>query len=88
MRGAEGRHAEPIRKGSAMTGPQELGIRIGAERVRQGYGQAEFAKLAGVGIATLQRLEHGQRPGYLRSVMRIAKALKVSLDSLVEGLEL
>ena len=39
---------------------EELSRRLRAQRLAKGLGQAELAKDAGIGVATLQRLEAGQ----------------------------
>ena len=39
---------------------EEIGLRIGRERIRQSLTQAELAKEAGIGKRTLERLENGE----------------------------
>ncbi|MFT0211187.1 helix-turn-helix transcriptional regulator [Pseudomonas sp. F1_0610] len=39
---------------------QELGKRIAQQRIQKNITQADLAKRAGVGVATLQRLEKGE----------------------------
>lgn len=52
----------------------ELGRRLATVRKAQGYTQAELAVAAGIGVATLRRIEGGQ-DGQLDSWIRILKAL-------------
>ncbi|WP_157979153.1 helix-turn-helix domain-containing protein [Rhodoferax ferrireducens] len=53
---------------------EELSSRLPAQRLAKGFGQADLAKDAGVGVATLQRLEAGQG-GTLENFLRIVMAL-------------
>ena len=59
----------------------EVGRRLTQLRLAQNIGQAQLAERAGVGVATVQRLERGVSVG-LTSLIRILRAL----DRL-EGLE-
>jgi len=62
----------------------ELGARLAHVRVEQGLQQIELAELAGIGIATLQRLEAGHEVR-LTTVIRVLRALGVleALDAVV-----
>ena len=53
---------------------EELSNRLRAQRLAQGLGQADLAKAAGIGVATLRRLEAGQG-GTLENFLRIVMAL-------------
>lgn len=58
----------------------ELGQRLARTRLERNLTQAELALEAGVGLATVQRLERGS-PANLTSVIRILRVLKL-LDAL------
>jgi transcriptional regulator with XRE-family HTH domain len=62
----------------------ELGERLICIRKQQGYSQEALAQMAGIGVATLRRIEDGN-DGKLGSWLRILKALKMeaSIDSLL-----
>jgi transcriptional regulator with XRE-family HTH domain len=53
---------------------EELSQRLRAQRLAKGLGQADLAQAAGIGVATLQRLEAGQG-GTLENFLRIVMAL-------------
>ena len=59
----------------------ELGTRVAHARLEQGLQQTELADLAGMGVATLQRLETGQDVR-LTNFVRVLRAL-----GLLDGLE-
>jgi transcriptional regulator with XRE-family HTH domain len=63
---------------------RELGSRLERTRLERNRTQAELATEAGIGRATLQRLEAGQ-PGDLSSFVRVLRALGLleALDRLV-----
>jgi transcriptional regulator with XRE-family HTH domain len=60
----------------------ELGSRLERHRVERNRTQAELADEAGIGRATLQRMEHGESV-QLTSLIRVLRVL-----GLLEGLEL
>lgn len=62
----------------------ELGARLAHARLEQGLRQAELAARAGIGVATLQRLETGQDVR-LTTVVRVMRALGLldALDALI-----
>ena len=62
----------------------ELGERLTCMRKQQGYSQETFAQMAGIGVATLRRIENGN-DSKLGSWIRILKALRMesSIDSLL-----
>lgn len=63
---------------------RELGKRLGRIRKQQGYAQDQLAKEAGIGVATLRRIESG-RDGQLETWLKLLKALHMtaSIDSLL-----
>jgi transcriptional regulator with XRE-family HTH domain len=63
------------------TALEELGGRIGQARVRRGLTQRELAAEAGLGVATVKRLEGGQAVG-TDNLVRVLRAL-----ALMEGLD-
>lgn len=62
---------------------------IAAERKHQRYTQAELATRAGMHRVTLNRIESGQRTGYVDAAQlrQIAKALGMDLPSFIEEVE-
>ena len=62
----------------------ELGRRLGRTRLERNLTQAELGDEAGVGLATVQRLERG-RPARLTSLIRVLRTLGLldALDVLV-----
>ena len=63
---------------------QELGRRLSLNRKQRGMSQEQFAKTAGIGVATLRRIEDG-RDSQLGSWIKILKALNLesSIDQLL-----
>lgn len=55
----------------------ELGKRLARVRNQQGLSQTELAKLAGIGVATLRRIETGSG-GQLESWLKLLIALKMT----------
>ena len=53
----------------------ELGRRLTQVRKQQGYIQQDLADKAGIGVATLRRIEHGQ-DSQLESWLKLLKALE------------
>lgn len=62
----------------------ELGSRLGQVRKQQGFSQARLAQEAGIGVATLRRIEAG-KDGQLGSWLKLLKVLGMasSIDSLL-----
>ncbi len=62
----------------------ELGNRLARVRKQHGYTQAQLAKEAGIGVATVKRMEGGQG-GQLESWIKVAQALHMaeSINSLM-----
>ena len=63
---------------------RELAERLARIRKAQGYSQTELAKEAGIGVATLRRLESG-RDSQLETWLKILKALDMvpAIDTLL-----
>ena len=62
---------------------RSVGQRIVEARQQQRWSQVDLAVSAGVGIATLKRIELGQYEPRLSTARRLAEALGVSLESIV-----
>lgn len=62
----------------------ELGQRLARVRKQQGMSQTKLAEEAGLGVATLRRIEGGQS-GQMNSWLKIMKALRMasSIDALL-----
>jgi DNA-binding XRE family transcriptional regulator len=65
-----------------MPGPIALKLRV--LREERGLTHQEAAELANVSHWTLIRLESGERPPYMPTVTKIARAYGVSVEELVE----
>lgn len=64
-----------------------LGSRLRGLRLNRNESQAELARRAGIGKATLQRLEEG-RSGTIVTLLRVLRALDLdNLDALVPAVE-
>jgi len=63
---------------------KELGRRLGRVRKQQGYSQEQLAREAGIGVATLRRIEGGN-DSQLESWLKLLKALQMtsSIDTLL-----
>ena len=63
---------------------KELGRRLARIRKAQGFSQSSLAEEAGIGLATLQRIEGGQ-DGQIETWLKILKALDraASIDALL-----
>ena len=63
---------------------KELGARLARLRKQQGFSQNDLAEEAGIGVATLRRIEGGQ-DGQLASWLKLLKALNMTpaIDSLL-----
>ena len=63
---------------------KELGLRLARMRKQQGYSQTRLADEAGVGVATIRRIEAGQ-DSQLESWIKILKPLNMiaSVDALL-----
>lgn len=63
---------------------KELGTRLARARKQQGLAQTELAREAGIGVATLRRIESGQ-DSKLESWLKLLKAMNMTpaIDSLI-----
>jgi transcriptional regulator with XRE-family HTH domain len=67
---------------------ETLGQRLRDLRLRNGLSQEQLAERAGVLIGTIRNWEQGQRsPDALDTLYRLARALGVPMERLVEGIE-
>ena len=62
----------------------ELGKRLASVRKQQSFTQDQLASMAGIGVATLRRIEGGQ-DGHMESWIKVLKALNMtqSVDALL-----
>ena len=65
---------------------KSLGIRIRSIRSDQGMTQEELAHNSGLHVTYLSMIEHGKRNPSLQVLQGVAKGLKISLSTLLEGL--
>ena len=67
--------------------PATLGWRVKRCRESLGWSQADLAFMAGISTWAVHRLEHGTgtRGVYVSTLAPVARALDVSMDSLVWG---
>ena len=54
-------------------------------RAYRGHAQQQLAEAAGINVPYLSQLESGKRKGSIEVLTAIAKALKLSLDELVNS---
>lgn len=71
------RAAEDLRK-------QKVGEKMKAARLAKGFSQTELGELVGVTKATISTYENGEREPPIKTLILIAKNLKISLDELFE----
>jgi DNA-binding XRE family transcriptional regulator len=64
--------------------PGAIALKLRVLREQRSLTPKEAADLAHVGLKTLIDLESGQRPPYMPTVTKIARAYGVSLEELVE----
>lgn len=67
---------------------QALGARIRSARLAKGWSQEDLAGVANLDRSYVGSLERGERNPSLATLLRIARALDVSVASLVGGLPL
>ena len=60
-----------------------IGERIVETRERKGWKQKELARVAGIPVPTLNRIERGQQSLFAERVVTLARALGVSADYLL-----
>jgi DNA-binding XRE family transcriptional regulator len=63
--------------------PQPIAVKLRVLREERGLTHKEAAELANVSQWTLIRLESGERPPYMPTVTKIARAYGVPLEELV-----
>jgi transcriptional regulator with XRE-family HTH domain len=66
---------------------ESFGTRLKCLRTRAGLTQAALAERAGVPLTTLRNWEHDRREPLVSTAGKLARALGVSLDLLVENSE-
>jgi transcriptional regulator with XRE-family HTH domain len=66
---------------------QELGIRLTEFRARAWMSQAQLAAVAGLGVATVARLELGAVLPHRDTIQKLARALGIKRDALVPAPE-
>jgi transcriptional regulator with XRE-family HTH domain len=64
--------------------PAPIAVKLRILREERGLTHKEAAELANVGHRTLIRLESGERPPYMPTVTKIARAYGVPVAELVE----
>jgi len=81
-----GADAELVAASARKALQRDVGLRVRAVRERQGFGQAECARAAGVDTSSLFRLEKGGQNVTIDMLARLAVALDVDMDDLLEGI--
>ena len=71
--------------GAGVLDPAAFGRALAAARAARGWSQREAAVQAGVGLATVERAEHGRVVPKLDTVVRLASAYRTGLDTLLAG---
>jgi transcriptional regulator with XRE-family HTH domain len=66
---------------------EKFGDRVRTLRGDAGISQEKLAELSGLHRTYISGVERGERNPSLTSISRIAKALKVSLSELMEGVD-
>lgn len=67
-----------------------MGERVRAARERRGWSQRELSRRAGVAgsmVCKLESLRNDPLGGQLRPLVRVARTLRLSLDSLVKDID-
>ena len=67
--------------------PEESGTRILKMRKKRGYTREKLAELADISVQFLADIERGRKSMTLKTLRRIAAALNVTTDYIVNGLE-
>ena len=65
----------------------KLGLNLRQLRLKKNMTLKELAKVSGVQIATLSRMEHNRMTGHLNSYEKIAKAYGMKLSELFKEIE-
>jgi transcriptional regulator with XRE-family HTH domain len=63
----------------------QVGMRVRLARVRRRESQDVLAARAGVSRVTLGSIERGEHPAVVLSYVRLARALSLSMDELLDG---
>ena len=66
---------------------KEIGSRIKAIRKAKGYTQEQLAELAGCHPTYIGQIERGEKNATIESILKITKALKISLSQLFENID-
>lgn len=61
-----------------------LATKLAHVRAQKGFTQERLAQVSGVSRDTIHRLERGSSPGRLATWYRLARALEVEVDALLE----
>ncbi len=64
-----------------------FGANLQVTRRRRGLTREELSSRAGIDVATVHRLERGDRQPRLPTLLQLAEALGVSGSTLIEGLD-
>ena len=64
---------------------ERFGSNVREARLERGWTQEELARATGLASVQVSRIERGRREVRLTTLLRLAAALDVSLDRLVEG---
>lgn len=76
----------PVARGPRSTPASRLGAAVAAERRRQGKSLGDLARAAGMHPSQVSLLERGLRDPRLSTILRLAGALEVPVDQLLEGI--
>lgn len=75
--------SRPVARGPRATPASRFGANLAYERRRRCLSMSELARIAGTHVSEISRLKRGLRDPRLSTMARIARALDVSLDSLL-----
>lgn len=78
--------AEMTVTGSLEMPGSSFGDNLKAARLGRSLSHEELSKAAGIDMATVYRLEAGDRQPRLPTILRLAKALEISGSDLIRGL--
>lgn len=65
---------------------KKLGVRIRKLRGEKGFSQESFADHCGLHRTAMGLIERGERSPNLRTLVTVAKGLKISVSKLLEGI--
>ena len=81
-------HEDPARRLMAQQRHDEIAmLRIKNERLRRGWNQTKLAYLARMSTTDVSRIESGRTHPYPRQLARLAKALHVPVDDLMQEID-